>query len=225
MKISYVAWVIILAANLLVSRTEALSLDEVVDRIQERYEQTEDFSADFQQSSLLGSLKKEQNAAGHVYIQKPGKMRWEYHTPEQQFLVSDGETLWVYTPGLGQVIENQFSTAYDSKTPALFLAGLGNIKEDFEIHFNSEKPSTSEEGYVLKLKPKDPQLYLSKLIITVNRKGFLVEKSTAYDPLGNVITLWFSNIRTNVGLSTSTFQIQVPEGIERIRPPTFPLNP
>jgi outer membrane lipoprotein carrier protein len=152
-------------------------------------------------------------------------MRWEYQVPEQQFLVSNGETLWIYTPSLRQVIENRFSAAYDSKTPALFLAGLGNIKKDFEIRFNPENPGASEESYVLELKPKDSQLYLSKLVLTVNRKSYLVEKSTAYDPLGNIITLRFSNIRTNIGLDASTFQIQVPDGVERIRPPTFPANP
>ena len=219
------AWAAILGTTLFCSGVEALSLEEVVARVQQRYEKTQAFTADFQQTSLLRSLNKEQKSTGKVYIRKPGKMRWEYETPEQQLIVSDGKTVWIYTPSLGQVIENPLSTAYDSKTPALFLAGLGNIEEDFVIRFSPRYSDASEGDYILELRPKDSQLYLSKLEITVNRKDFIMEQSIAHDPMGNVITLQFSNIQTNVDLSVSTFQFQVPEGAERIRPPTFPSSP
>lgn len=219
------AWVAVLAFSLFSSGADALSLDEVVNRVQARYEKTGDFSANFQQTSTLASLKKEQSAAGKVYIQKPGKMRWEYQSPEKQLIVSDGETVWVYNPGLGQVIENPLSNAYDSKTPALFLAGVGNLKKDFDIRFSPRQTDPQKGNYLLELMPKDPQLYLSKLEILINRDDYAVERSTAYDPQGNVITLQFSNIQTNVGLSTSIFQFKAPKGVERIHLPTFPLKP
>ena len=38
-----------------------------------------------------------------VWLKKPGKMRWEYKSPSPQQIVSDGASLWVYTPELNQV--------------------------------------------------------------------------------------------------------------------------
>ena len=42
-------------------------------------------------------------ATGVVYLKKGGKLRWEYTQPTPQEIVSDGKTLWVYTPALNQV--------------------------------------------------------------------------------------------------------------------------
>ncbi|MBI2876164.1 MAG: outer membrane lipoprotein chaperone LolA [Candidatus Tectomicrobia bacterium] len=202
-------------------QVEALSLEEVVDRVQKKYEETQDFTADFEQVTRLAGFKKEQGSSGKVFMKKPGKMRWEYQHPEKQLIVSDGEAIWYYNAGLHQVTEGKFSKAYDSKTPGMFLMGLGKLKEDFKVSLSPEASQASGGPYTLELRPKDPQLQqkLSRLVITVNPKSSLVEKSVVYDPLGNVTTLRFSNIRVNVGLAPSLFAFQVPKGAERIRIP------
>ncbi|MBI1987523.1 MAG: outer membrane lipoprotein chaperone LolA [Nitrospinae bacterium] len=207
---------------------EALSLEEIVDRVQKKYEGTQGFTADFEQTTRLAAFKKEQVSSGKVFMKKPGRMRWEYQSPEKQLIVSDGDTLWIYNASLHQVIENKLSKAYDSKTPGLFLTGMGKLTEDFQVRFSPDLPQALGGGtpsgagpYTLELSPKDPQLQqnLSRLVITVNPKDYLVEKSVAYDPLGNVTALHFSNIRVNVGLPLSLFKFQVPKGAERIKVP------
>lgn len=207
---------------------EAISLDEIVSRIQKKYEETQGFTADFEQATQLAAFRKEQVSSGKVFMKKPGRMRWEYQNPEKQLIVSDGETLWIYNAGLHQVIENKLSKAYDSKTPGLFLTGMGKLKEDFQIRFSPDVPQASEGGspsgtgpYIMELRPKDPQLQqnLSRLVITIHPKSYLVEKSVAYDPLGNVTALHFSNIRINAELPLSLFKFQVPKGAERIKVP------
>ncbi|MFM9890884.1 MAG: LolA family protein [Rickettsiales bacterium] len=55
-------------------------------------------SADFSQISADGSL-----ASGKFYLRRPGKMRWQYATPSNVLLVSDGSTVVYYDPAVEQV--------------------------------------------------------------------------------------------------------------------------
>ena len=82
----------------------ASDLTWVIQQVQGKYNQTKDFTANFQQSTNIGSLGRSQKAHGRVYLKKPGMMRWEYEKPEEQLIVSNGKLLWIYDPSLNQVI-------------------------------------------------------------------------------------------------------------------------
>ena len=36
--------------------------------------------------------------SGTVYFRRPGRMRWEYESPEKKLFVADGKTVWFYVP-------------------------------------------------------------------------------------------------------------------------------
>ena len=51
-----------------------------------------------------GVLRKQITERGRLLIKKPGKMRWEYTTPEKKLFVSDGVKIYSYIPQDKQVI-------------------------------------------------------------------------------------------------------------------------
>ncbi|MCL4245947.1 MAG: outer membrane lipoprotein chaperone LolA, partial [Candidatus Dadabacteria bacterium] len=111
-------FIFILAAAFIASLPQAAlasdGLDSVVDRIQKKYEHISDFHADFSQEAEVKALNKVQKAEGEVWFKKPGKMRWNYHTPAQDEIVSDGNTLWYYSQEEKQVIESPLSKVSDT---------------------------------------------------------------------------------------------------------------
>jgi outer membrane lipoprotein carrier protein len=190
----------------------------VVQQVQEKYNQTKDFRADFQQVTSIGSLGQSQRAQGRVYLKKPGMMRWEYEGPDEQLIISNGKMLWIYDPSLNQVIEQKWDQVYASKVPTLFLAGLGHLEKDFRI---LSQPSPTTVGnqpsvYLLKLIPKNRQLNLTELILTINPKNFLIEESWTKDNFDNTTSLVFSNIRINTGVPDTIFSFKPPKGVEKI---------
>ena len=44
---------------------------------------------------------------GTVALKRPGRMRWEYETPEKKTFVSDGTRVFFYVPADRQVIVRQ----------------------------------------------------------------------------------------------------------------------
>ena len=64
---------------------------EVAAALQKKYDAIRDFTADFVQESEGGLLGKKQTERGMVQVKKPGKMRWDYKSPEHE-AVSVGRT-------------------------------------------------------------------------------------------------------------------------------------
>ena len=191
---------------------QMLPLDEVVARVQEQYETHVDFKAHFVQESLIKSLGKKQQAEGMVYFKKPGKMRWIYRKPTKQEIISDGKSLWTYRPEDKQVIVSQMTQAFQSKAPSTFLAGIGNLKRDFQARFIKE-PSPAAD-YSLELTPVEAQGSLEKLFLLVDRKNFNILQAKIQDAMGNVTQINFSKIQFDNNLSDSLFTFIPPKGVE-----------
>src|SRR5476651_2216321 len=54
------------------------------------------WSADFSQTINDESGKTLRSATGHLYLQRPGKFRWDYLKPAEQMVLADGKKLWFY---------------------------------------------------------------------------------------------------------------------------------
>ena len=77
---------------------------ETARAVQQKYDQVKDFTADFTQIYEGGVLKKKSTERGTVQIKKPGRMRWDYKSPEKKMFVSDGRKIYSYIPADKQVI-------------------------------------------------------------------------------------------------------------------------
>ncbi len=184
--------------------------DKVLNAIQKRYEQTRTFKANFVQNAYIKMLDEIQTTKGKVYIKKPGRMRWEYKSPDPQILVSDNKVLWLYVPEDQQVNKMPIESVYSNNTPALFLAGKGKLGESFEV------VQIMDEDRWLKvvLQPKDKDFNIVELTLLANKKNFQIVGSSVYDNLGNKTEIYFNDIKENLKLSKKLFKFKVPKGVE-----------
>lgn len=61
--------------------------------------------------------------AGIAYFRRPGKMRWEYASPEKNLFLVDGKTAWFYVPADHTVTRVPAKQSADWRTPIALLAG------------------------------------------------------------------------------------------------------
>jgi len=189
---------------------------EVLNEIQNRYEKTNDFEANFIQEYVGKGIRQSSRGEGKVYFKKKGMMRWDYTVPNQK-LVSDGHKLWYYQPEEKQVLVSDVSIVLKERTPLAFLAGEGNLSRDFNFLNLNESVSQKEDNYVIELVPKETIATLSKLVLTVDKKSYIVLQADVFDGLENLTRTRFINIKTNVGVSQSFFQFVTPPGTEVIK--------
>jgi len=198
----------------------AQTLDEVVAGVEATYGRITDLKAEFTQVSHNKSLGQDIKAEGTVFLKKGGKLRWDYKTPSPQQIVSDGVNFWVYTPELNQVNKGEAPKALAGPAGS-FLAGLGKLREEFSVRFLNPAAKVDGAGRpVLDLTPKNPTPLLTRLVLTVDPKDYIVRQAVLYDQIGNTVTMSFTKVTPNSGLPDSLFTFVPPKGAAVV-----PLNP
>jgi outer membrane lipoprotein carrier protein len=202
---------------LAMSQGHALGVDDVVRKVQQRYDDTRDFTADVTQEMTIASLGKTVTSSGTVSFKKPGRLRWEITQGDAQVVVADGTTLWLFQPREKQVLKTPFDAAFRSATPLSFLTGVGQIQRDFEVTLDSAPPKS--DLISLTLVPRRDGASVGRLRLLVAPDTFDIRGADVYDPQGNVSRLRFTHLRRNQGLDDAQFVFKVPPGVDVVDAP------
>ena len=65
--------------------------------------------------------------SGTVYFRRPGRMRWEYESPEKKLFIADGKNVWFYVPSDKTVTREPMKESSDWRTPLALLTGKANL--------------------------------------------------------------------------------------------------
>ncbi len=129
-----------LLAYLAASSPEAKSLTA---KLEARYHGNHTLSATFlERYSENGRVVRSE--AGVAYFRRPGKMRWEYESPEKNTFLVDGKNAWFYVPADHTVTRAPAKQSTDWRTPLALLAGemkLSRVCARVELT-SDEKPAT-----------------------------------------------------------------------------------
>src|SRR6266481_7719326 len=98
------------------------TVSTLVQRFESRYRSSKTLQANFLET-YFDSGKVVRSEAGIAYFGKPGKMRWEYGSPETNLYVVDGKWSWFYVPADHTVTRARAKQSSDSRTPLALLAG------------------------------------------------------------------------------------------------------
>ena len=194
----------------LLAAEESKNEEQVIEGLQKSYESAVDFVADFRQETELKTLNRTLKAWGKVYFKRPGKMLWRYEEPKGQWVLADGKSLYFYQPEQGQVLKAPLKNAFRSDVPLSFLLGIGNLKRDFKVTLKGLEGNQ----YILQLGPKGESGGVDEVLLGVDRQAFGIDWARIRDPVENVTTVRFSNMRRGAGLNDSLFRLQVPDGVD-----------
>lgn len=79
--------------------------------------------------------------AGTAYFRRPGKMRWEYESPEKNLFLVDGKMAWFYVPADHTATRVPAKVSTDWRTPLALLAGEMKVSRVC----NRVQPATEEK--------------------------------------------------------------------------------
>lgn len=179
------------AAPVAAAASAPLSASTVVDRVQAFYVGIKQVSSKFRQSVTNATFGGEAKVNdGNVYIQKPGKMRWDYFAKKgtavrnKKSFISNGAYLYVVEYDNKQILKK--SLEKDLMPVAIsFLYGKGDLKTDFTAELDASGKYGSKTELVLKLTPKKPSAQYKNLFLVVNPKDYQVTQSVIVDSSNN----------------------------------------
>jgi outer membrane lipoprotein carrier protein len=214
MRTAIGAIMFLLAATVVDAQT--MTVEDVVRGLQSAYGRMTDLKADFSQTAFNKSLNQTIAAQGSMYLKKGGKLRWEYTEPTPQQIVSDGKSIWIYTPTLNQVNVGKAPEALAGPAGS-FLTGLATVRDHFSVRFlNPAQPMDKDGNVVLDLTPKQPQPTLVRLILSLDPKTWETRKAVVYDQFENTVTMQFTKLAINSGLADTLFTFEPPKGAATI---------
>jgi len=167
------------------------------------------WSADFKQTIDDGHGKIVRSAAGKLYLQKPGKFRWDYSEPSEQLILADGKQIWFYDKDLQQANVRSMDASL-ANTPAVLLSGGGSVSSQFDV--TALPPSDGLEWYQLIPKHSDTDFQLVRIGF---RNGDLTSMFLA-DKLNQVTQLSFTNSKRNAKFAADLFTFVPPPGVDVI---------
>jgi outer membrane lipoprotein carrier protein len=203
-------------ASLLVATTRGAepTASELADALQKKYDGIRSFTTDFTHSYRGGALRKELVEKGRLQVMKPGKMRWVYTSPEEKVFISDGMKVYSYIPADKQVIVGTVPTDDTATTPALFLAGKGNVTRDFTASLGDVPAGMPAGTKALKLVPRKAQPDYDWLVLLLDPATLSLRGLLTSDAQGGTSTFSFSNLKENVTLSDKDFTFTIPRGVD-----------
>ncbi len=169
----------------------AVTANGAVDQIQSFYSKIDQVTAKFRQSVTYDMNQLTKTNDGKVWIQKPGKMRWDYletkkgTTVVKKSFISNGSNLYVVEHDNKQVMKKTLEK--DLMPVAIsFLYGKGDLKNEFNAELDTSGKYGTKADVVAKLTPKQPSAQYKALYLVASSKDFHVSQSIIIDSSNNV---------------------------------------
>lgn len=198
---------LILSVILISSVSNAQNAQEIIKKVQSKYENITDAKATFTQT-LKSSGGKANSSSGVIYIKKEDKYRIE---AGGQVIITDGKTSWSYSKKRKQVVIDNYKDDGNSFSPNKFLF---NYPENFYSDLDGEENVGGVDCYIIKLSPrsngsvKSAKLWVDKNEDLIRKINIVTSESS------NTYSL--KDISLDAGLSSSKFSFTPPEGVEVI---------
>ncbi len=181
-------------------------------RLQANYDLISSLQFDFSQSVSGQMSSRSKKGSGNAFFVKvpketdqadkkpaPGKMRWNYLSPDKQVLLSDGNSFSMYFERLEQMIISPADSMQSDLTYS-FFTGQGNLLDDFVIlppDDTLQAPLISKNKLaVIKLIPKKSQSQVASIHLWITADS-LIQRIEILDHFDTRTILNLSHIETN----------------------------
>ncbi|MDD9173393.1 outer membrane lipoprotein chaperone LolA [Aliivibrio finisterrensis] len=169
----------------------------------ERLNQNAGFEAVFTQKVVSPEGDVLMQGEGDVKILRPNLFRWHTQTPDENLLVTDGETLWYYNPFVEQVTLMGLEKA-TTQTPFVLLTR--NKSSDWDNY------SVTQKGDAFTVSPKSDSAVKSDFIVNIQPSGNVTGFSVVEQD-GQRSDFSFTKFEAKKP-AQSNFTFTVPEGVD-----------
>lgn len=184
---------------------------QVLDKVRDTYDNITDVTAAFTEEVKFKYSNIQQTLSGELEIKKGNKYRIQ---TDQQTIVTDGTTVWSYSPVNKQVLIDDYKENAKTFSPDKFLF---SVPTDFQAVFLDEKKPESSQMYTLKLIPREgtpSAAAVKSLKLWVAAKDWSIRKVEYIDKNETQRTYTIHSMSLNTGIPDRNFTFTVPNGVQ-----------
>ena len=163
----------------------------------------------FEQSLISADRQVQERSSGTLEIERPGRFRWTYDEPYEQWLVADGLNVWSYDVDLAQVTVKPQAEAL-ANTPALLLGGADDALSQFRFDGSFEEHATTW----VRMVPVDTSSGFERMEL-----GFLggaLSRMVFFDNLEQTTVIALYEVAVNEPIDDARFEFVVPDDADLV---------
>jgi len=201
------------ALFMLLCSTSAIAADvsQIAARVDRRYNHLRTLKAQFQESYNGAGLNR--NETGELFLEKPGKMRWQYEQPAPKLFVVDGKNAFFYVPSERQARRMSAKKLDDFRSPMRYLLGHSKLQNEFNRLTISAEPPKQAGDVVLEGVPKRMEDRVQRVLLEINPAG-QITRIRIEESDGSITEFNFSDLQENVVAKPDLFRFTPPAGVE-----------
>ena len=174
--------------------------------------------ARFEQALIDAEGEVVERSTGTLEIERPGKFRWSYAEPYEQWLVADGRNIWSYDLDLMQVTVKAQADAL-ANTPALLLGGAEDALSQFRFDGSSVEDGTTW----VRMIPVDTSSGFERM--ELGFEAGALTRMVFFDNLEQTTFVALYDVRTNEPIDAERFVFYVPEDADLVGTPAAADSP
>ena len=207
---------------LIIAAVPAAALENIgtlAQAVDEHYNHLHTLEAQF--TETYRGLGLERTETGTLWLEKgglkkPGKMRWEYRSPEDKLFVSDGKDAWFYVPADHQARRTEANQLQDLHSPLEFLLGKTQLEKELRgLSFAPDLQPLNPGDVVVRGVPRGMADRVSEMLLEVDPEHEIV-RIQMQNVDGSVTEYRFSDQKANVAIPAGWFHLKPPAGTETI---------
>jgi len=185
----------------------------VISNLERRLQSIETMEADFVHIYLPAYQTRGMEEKGHLYLQRPDRMRWDYREPERKSFLLKGNVLLSYFYEDKQLLRQPLEEEVIRESVLGLLAGKTRLFDLYSAEIITREKKS--QRVTLKLEPLKKQ-EISSLNLEVDTSRWLIVRIVFFEATGVKQEFLFSHYKINPHLPARTFDIPVPPDWEII---------
>jgi outer membrane lipoprotein carrier protein len=171
--------------------------------------------AAFLETKVLTLLNEKQETRGNVSLQIPGRMRWDYVSPQPGVMMIRDGVFERYVPQTKQVFRGP--TRGEADLLVGFGPGAADLGKKYEVTLLPEEKVGAAPTYVLDLKPRSGGGLFSAIRLWVDKARVIPVQTRLTEPTGDDSTIRFDDVVVNRPLPSTAFELKLPKDVVEVR--------
>jgi outer membrane lipoprotein-sorting protein len=192
---------------------ESKDVSPILEQLNKAQESLEDFTADIKQVKISSLFTEPVVSLGKMRLKRPNQIWVEMYPPYPNITVLNKGVLLIYFPD--EKVAQRYQVAGN---PALakWLLFFQNPIETLGQKIWLQEERAGE--VVLGIDPAEDLAAFQEIRITIDTANWMPKQLELVEKNGDRTTINYLNVKRNVGISDSSFQLRLPPDVEIIEP-------
>ena len=180
--------------------------------VDDHYNHLQSLQAEF--TEIYQGSGIERTESGTLWLKKPGKMRWEYRSPEEKLFVGDGKNAWLYLPAERQARKSSMKKLEDLRSPLAFLLGKSKLEKELKLlSFAPDVQPWRAGDMMLRGIPRGLEDRVRQVLLEITPSHQIV-RILVHGVDDSVTEYRFNSQQENVKVADDRFRFVAPQGTE-----------